>query len=124
MSESVFTGILNWNAPSILRARRMLGAFQFNIPVNTDSDILPNAIRQLSILRYIQQTIPTANRWSPIFVRWLNSLAAKVGGLGGDPTQVLPSPTGGDIPPAPCPEPEPCEIRPCNLLCMNIPWGE
>jgi hypothetical protein len=106
------------------RARRMLGAFQFNIPVSTDPDILPNAIRQLSILRYIQQTVPTANRWYPIFVRWLNGLAAKVAGLGGDPTQVLPSPTGGDAPSAPCYEPEPCEVRPRDLWCMNIPWDE
>lgn len=81
------------------RSRRMLGAFQFNIPVNTDPQILPKAIRNLSILRYIQQTIPTTNRWYPIFVRWLNGLAAKVAGLGGDPTQILPSPTGGDVPP-------------------------
>ena len=78
------------------RARRMLGGFQFNMPVNIDPDILPNAIRQLSILRYIRQSVPPENRWSPIFMRWLDSLAAKVAGLGGDPTHVLPSPTGGD----------------------------
>src|SRR6266581_561470 len=104
------------------RARRMLGTFPFNIPVNTDPEILPNAIRKLSILCYIQQTVPTANRWYPIFVRWLNGLAAKVACPGGDPTQVLPSPTGGDTSPsAPCHEPEPCEIRPRDLWCMNIP---
>jgi hypothetical protein len=107
------------------RARRMLGAFQFNIPVNTDPEILPNALRNLSILRYIQQTVPTANRWHPIFVLWLDGLAAKVAGLGGDPTQVLPSPTGGDTSPAPpCHEPEPCKVRPRDLWCMNIPWDE
>ncbi|EWY79955.1 hypothetical protein FOCG_18085 [Fusarium oxysporum f. sp. radicis-lycopersici 26381] len=106
------------------RAHRMLGAFQFNIPVNVDPGILPNSIRQLSILRYIQQTVPTTNRWSPIFVRWLNCLAAKVAGLGGDPTQVLPSPTGGDVPPAPCPKPEPCKITRGDLLCMHIPWDQ
>lgn len=107
------------------RARRMLGAFQFNIPVKTDPEILPTAIRQLAILRYIQQTIPTTNRWHPIFARWLDGLAAKIAGLGGDPTQVLPSPTGGDTPPsAPCPEPEPCKGKPHPLWCMNIPWDE
>jgi hypothetical protein len=66
-------------------------------------------------------------RHNPIFVRWLNGLAAKVEGLGGDPTQVLPSPTGGDTapePPAPCHEPTPCELRPRDLLCLNIPWDE
>ena len=109
------------------RARRMLGAFQFNITVNTDAEILPTAIRNLSILRYIQQTIPTANRWYPIFVRWLSALAAKVAGLGVDPTQIPPSPTGGDTPPpAPCPAPcpEPCDVTPRDLWCLNVPWDE
>ena len=92
------------------RARRMLGAFQFNISVSPDADILP-------------QAIPAANRWYPIFVRWLNGLAGKVSGLGGDPTKVPPSPTGGDRPP-PSPEPEPCEVKPRDLWCMNIPWDE
>lgn len=86
----------------------MLGAFQFNIPVQRDADILPKAVRSLSILRYIQQTVAASSRWSPIFTRWLNGLATKVAGLGGDPNTILPSPNGGDIP-APC---------------MNIPWDE
>ena len=106
------------------RTRRMLGAFQFNIPVNTDPEILPTAIRNLSILRYIQQTIPTANRWYPIFVRWLSSLAGKVAGLGVDPTQIPPSPTGGDTSPLPGPCPEPCEAKPRDLWCLNVPWDE
>jgi hypothetical protein len=107
------------------RAHKMLGGFQFNIPVNADSDILPVATRNLSILRYIQLTIPTANRWYSIFTRWLDNLAAKVAGLGGDPTKVLPSPTGGDQPTCPpCPRPEPCEVKPRDLWCLNIPWEE
>jgi len=105
------------------RARKMLGAFQFSIPVQHDPAILPKAIRNLSILRYIQQTLASTSRWSPIFVRWLNGIAAKVGGLGGDPNQVLPSPYGGDTLP-PCHKPEPCEVRPRDLWCMNIPWDE
>jgi hypothetical protein len=105
------------------RARQILGAFQFNVPVTTDSEILPRTVRNLSILRYLQQTVPNANRWHPIFTRWLDGLAGKVSGLGGDPTQVLPSPTGGDKPPAE-PEPEPCELRPRDLWCLNIPWDE
>jgi hypothetical protein len=105
------------------RARKILGAFQFNVPVATDPEILPNATRSLSILRYIQQTIPSSSRWNPIFARWLQSLASKISGLGGDPTQVLPSPTGGDKSPRD-PEPERCEVRPRDLWCMNIPWDE
>jgi hypothetical protein len=105
------------------RAHKMLGAFQFNIPVQRDADILPKAVRSLSILRYIQQTVAASSRWSPIFTRWLNGLATKVAGLGGDPNTILPSPNGGDIP-APCREPEPCEVRPRDLWSMNIPWDE
>jgi hypothetical protein len=109
---------------SARRAHKMLGAFQFSIPVQKDPDILPRASRNLSILRYIQETIPTGNRWKAIFVRWLDGLAAKVAGLGGDPTKILPSPTGGDTAPEhPC-HPEPCEVRPRDLWCMNIPWDE
>ncbi len=44
---------------SARRAHKMLGAFQFSIPVQKDADILPRATRNLSILRYVQQTIPT-----------------------------------------------------------------
>jgi len=105
------------------RARRTLGAYQFNIPVSADPEILPKAVHDLSILRYIQQTIPNESRWAPVLIRWLTNLAGKVSGLGGDPGQVLPSPTGGDKAP-PCPEPEPCEGNPRDLLCMNIPWDE
>jgi hypothetical protein len=105
------------------RARRMLGAFQFNVQVSPDPDILPKAIRNLSILRFVQQTIPAASRWSPIFTRWLNGIAGKVSGLGGNPNQVLPSPTGGDQPTT-CPQPEPCEVKRRDLWCMNIPWEE
>jgi hypothetical protein len=105
------------------RARRMLGAFQFNTPVTAESEVLPKAARNLSILRYIQQTIPAGSRWQPIFTRWLDGLAAKVAGPGGDPTRVLPSPTGGDEP-AGKPKPEPCELTERDLLCLNIPWDE
>jgi hypothetical protein len=105
------------------RAHTMRGAFQFTIPVNTDPEILPTATRNLSVLRYIHETIPPANRWYPIFTRWLAALATKVTGLGGDPTKILPSPTGGDQP-APCHVPEPCEVKPRDLWCLNIPWDE
>ena len=91
------------------RAHTMRGAFQFTISVNTDPQILPTATRNLSVLRYIHETISPANRWYPIF--------------GGHPTKILPSPTGGDQL-APCPKPELCDVRPRDLWCMNIPWDE
>jgi hypothetical protein len=105
------------------RALKTRGAFQFNIPVNADPEILPRATRNLSILRFIQQSIPATSRWSPIFTRWLDDLANKISGLGGDPTKILPSPTGSDHAPE-CTETTPCEIRPKELLCLTIPWNE
>jgi Common central domain of tyrosinase len=105
------------------RARRVLGAFQFNIDVGTDSALLPKTERTLSILRYIHETIPATSRWDAIFTRWLDGLAAKVTGLGGDPTKVHPSPTGGDKPEHRHKH-EPCEIEPRDLLSLKIPWEE
>jgi len=70
---------------------RFNGAFRITIPVQTDKAILPGTIRNLALLRYIAQARPAADRWQPIFTRWIRGLAAKVSGLGGDPTQVPPS---------------------------------
>jgi hypothetical protein len=107
------------------RARRMLGAFQFNVQVGRDPDVLPQAVRDLSILRFIHLTMPTASRWHAIFTRWLNGLAAKVAALGGDPSHVLPSPTGGDgSNPRPQCEPERCEAKPRDLWSVNVPWDD
>ena len=94
------------------RVRKMLGAFEFNIAVKTDPEMLPNALRTLSILRFIHQSIPRSNRWHPIFVRWLDTLAAKVTGLGGDPTKAQPSSTGGDT----------RSTKPSRRWCLKIPW--
>jgi hypothetical protein len=53
--------------------------------------MLPGTIRNLALVRYIAAARPHADRWQPIFTRWINGLAAKVSGLGGDPNQVPPS---------------------------------
>jgi hypothetical protein len=105
------------------RARRTLGAFQFNIGVTTDSDLVPKTERTLSILRYIHQTIPQTSRWHPIFTRWLDGLAHKLTGLGGDPGKIKPSPTGGDQPPE-CQQPEHCKHSTTDLVNLNIPWDD
>jgi hypothetical protein len=77
------------------------GVFRVMIPVQTDEALLPVTIRNLALLRYIAQARPKNNRWQPIFTRWINGLAAKVRGLGGDPNQVPPSLTdpGTEAPP-------------------------
>lgn len=41
---------------------KTLRAFQMTIPVRPDPEILPEEIRKLSVMRYIQQATPTGSR--------------------------------------------------------------
>ncbi len=75
---------------------KTLGGFQMTIPVRPDPEILPEEIRKLSVMRYIQQAIPTRSRWVKIFTRYIDQIANRVRGLGGDPSTVLPDPAGGE----------------------------
>jgi hypothetical protein len=74
--------------------RRVLGAFQLTIPVKSKAALLVTEERQLSVLRWIGEAIPHHNRWYPVFHRYLERIAGRVKVFGGDPTQILPSPTG------------------------------
>jgi hypothetical protein len=104
---------------------KTLGAFQMTIPVRPDVEILPDEIRKLSVMRYIQQRIPASSRWYQIFKMYLDQIADRVRGFGGDPDSVKPSPdgSGGEVPacPPPCPE-EVCP--PPDLFNLNIPWKD
>jgi tyrosinase-like protein len=103
---------------------RTLGAFQMTIPVKPDAEILPEEIRKLSVMRYIQQAIPPTSRWYSVFIRYLDQIAGRVRGFGGDPDTVKPSPDGGEgAPPVRHPH-YPKEDRPSDLFCLNIPWKE
>lgn len=74
--------------------RRVLGTFQVNIPVRTKEQILPREERRLSIFRWIGDAMAPQRRWYPVFQRYLELIAQRVKALGGDPTKILPSPTG------------------------------
>lgn len=50
--------------------------------------------RLLAIMRWIDEGIPASDRWSPVFDRYLERIAAGVQGFGGDPATIPPSPTG------------------------------
>jgi len=77
-----------------IKWRRVVGTFQLTIPVSTKEALLKPALRQLAVLKYIQQSIPANNWWSPVFGRYVQGLADRVGALGGHPDAVLPSPAG------------------------------
>ncbi len=77
-----------------LEWRRVLGAFQPTIPVRNKAVLLVPEERDLSVLRWIAEFIPHHSRWFPVFHRYLTKIAGRVIAFGGDPTQILPSPTG------------------------------
>jgi hypothetical protein len=74
--------------------RAVTGIFQLALKVDGAAETLNKLERNLSILRWIFESIPRESRWHPIFVRYLGALADQVASLGGDPRKVLPSGSG------------------------------
>jgi len=74
--------------------RKVIGAFQITIPVKDKRTLLVPEERQLSVLKWIGETIPHTSRWYPVFRRYLHRLGGRVMSFGGDPGTILPSPTG------------------------------
>ena len=74
--------------------RRVHGVFRLRIPIGTKASLLSAEERSLSVLRWIGKSIPVESRWFPVFQRYLAQLAERVAEMGGNPVQVLPSPTG------------------------------
>ena len=111
--------------------RKTLGAFQMTIPVKPDPEILPKEIRKLSVMKYIQESIPASSRWHSIFVRYIHQIEDRVRGLGGDPGSVKPSPSGGEgsheLPEHHHRHRHPHEhgeICAADLCSLNIPWED
>lgn len=80
--------------------RRFIGSFEFEIDVSMAVKLRPELERRLSLLKFIFESIPAANRWHAVFVRWIDELSQRVRALGGDPDRIAPSPTGRGEPPA------------------------
>jgi hypothetical protein len=83
-----------------------VGTTQFDIRVKTGAEILPRLERNLSVLKHIALSIPSENRWYPVFERYLSEVGDRVRALGGDPDEIGPSPTGSGRP-VPPGEPRP-----------------
>jgi hypothetical protein len=80
--------------PGLRTWRYVVGTFAVKIPVATrDSMLLPEE-NTLAILRWRLEQLPPASRWYPVLDRYVDLVAARVDGLGGDSTKILPSPTG------------------------------
>jgi hypothetical protein len=80
--------------------KKVRGTFQISIPVSTKAAMLEPEERLLSILRWILRSIPHQDRWYPVFRRYVDEIADRVGGLGGNPDEILPSPHGTGRPDA------------------------
>jgi hypothetical protein len=74
--------------------RYITGAFQIDIPIQADSDILPFDMNTLAIFKWRLSMMPPANRWYPVMKRYIDILSARIDGLGGDSGSIEPSPTG------------------------------
>ena len=108
------------------KTRKIIGAFQLNIPVIKAVELLENESRRLSVLRSIHQSILPNNRWYPVFTRYIDAIAGRVKGFGGNPDIVIASPDGFDLYPTHDHPEESCDTicSPDDLLCLGIPWKE
>lgn len=90
-------------------SRRILGTFQVSLSAKPPDQALLANERLYAVFQWILEAIPPASRWYPVIVRYLNKLAGVIIALGGDPEQILPSPSG-QVPA----RPQPPEPRPVN----------
>lgn len=74
--------------------RYVVGTFQVKIPVATSKTMLWPEENTLAIMRWRLEQISPTSRWYPVLVRYIEYIAARVDGLGGNSSTVLPSPTG------------------------------
>jgi murein tripeptide amidase MpaA len=88
-----------------LSRRKVLGAFRLTVAVKTGRPLLEKLVRNLAVLRYIFEAIPTTDSWHPVFARYIAQVAGQVSGLGVDLAQV---PASADDPGLPG-EPKPGE---------------
>ena len=88
-------GAENEEKVDALAWRRVIGAFQLNVPVKPKATLLQLEERSLGLMRWVAEAIPPGTRWYPVFQRYLDVLAGRVKDFGGDPGKILPTPPGG-----------------------------
>lgn len=74
--------------------REVLGTFQLTVPVSTREVLLRPEERLLAWLRWKISVMPPTRRWYHVLVRYAELVAGRVGGFGGDPGRIGPSPVG------------------------------
>lgn len=77
--------------------RYIAGAFQVKIPVATAETLLVPEENTLAILKWRLQSMAPTNRWYPVLARYIQYVAGRVDGLGGNATQIPPSLNGAPV---------------------------
>ena len=85
--------------PTTVVERYTVGSFRVKIPVGTPHLLLPAEEDTLAILKARLDTRPTTDRWYPVLKKYVEYVAGRVDGLGGDSGAIPPSfggaPLGG-----------------------------
>jgi hypothetical protein len=87
--------------PQTKPIRQALGAFQINITVQSAASLLTPAERNLAFFRWVSGQRSSTDRWSPVLDRYVAQIAESVKAFGGNPDNILPSPTGDWYQPPP-----------------------
>jgi hypothetical protein len=74
--------------------RYITGTFQVTIPIAANSSLLWQAENTFSIIQWRFENTPATNRWHPVLKRYLSLLSRRVVIFGGNPSTIVPSPTG------------------------------
>jgi hypothetical protein len=74
--------------------RTPLGAFEFALNISTKDQLLFREQRLLAWLRWIVLGMSAQSRWYPVMRRYIDLVAGRVRGFGGDPDTIGPSPEG------------------------------
>jgi hypothetical protein len=71
--------------------RYIVGSFQVKIPVSTGAAMLPVEETTLAILKARLEGWSTTDPWYPVLVRYIDLIAGRLQGVGGDPGAIPPS---------------------------------
>jgi hypothetical protein len=77
-----------------LLERYVAGSFQVKIPVSTKHAMLPAEEDRLAIFKARLDGLSSSDRWHAVLARYVELLAARVDGLGGDSERIRPSLSG------------------------------
>ena len=103
---------------NLLVWRYVTGSFLVRIPVQEESTILPGDENLLAILKWRLGLISPGNRWYPVLLRYISYLTGRINGMGGNASQIPPSPDGYQSP-----SPGPVKHARRALLHREGYWG-